>query len=337
MGLYQIICDNYLDSSKKVEQPMGLLAKAKMYLANESKVEESTTQNEIVNGNTEEESSNPYSKKIDDPFVFFKNFCEEIGLQKTVLLIPHENQYKAIFSYGVESASRDESVSTFDFWDGTISENKWYSFFGEDLCPFYQLFSSDDAQLLKHLHIKKIEITENTFAILLILEDYANSLIDLETIEIILPNLKSYLAYMIDLSNENVFFKENQEISCIKDKIYSEIAKFNTGFLYTISLQSIFRQLQDSVSFDDFFHIFSFIFHLVSSNQDENEIWYFTEELEIRNVIFAQTEMDLSKYIDNLNNIIKDSFSIENPELEIMYKGNSIDEQEILDFLFSEN
>ena len=52
MGLYQIICDNYLDSSKKVEQPMGLLAKAKMYLANESKVEESTSQNEIVNGNT---------------------------------------------------------------------------------------------------------------------------------------------------------------------------------------------------------------------------------------------------------------------------------------------
>ena len=47
--------------------------------------------------------------------------------------------------------------------------------------------------------------------------------------------------------------------------------------------------------------------------------------------------MDLSKYIDNLNNIIKDSFSIENPELEIMYKGNSIDEQEVLDFLFSEN
>ena len=76
---------------------------------------------------------------------------------------------------------------------------------------------------------------------------------------------------------------------------------------------------------------------MVSSNQDENEIWYFTEELEIRNVIFAQTEMDLSKYIDNLNNIIKDSFSIENPELEIMYKGNSIDEQEVLDFLFSEN
>lgn len=337
MGLYQIICDNYLDSSKKVEQPMGLLAKAKMYLANESKVADSVMEDSTNLNNIEESLSNPNTKKIDEPFVFFKNFCEEVGLQKIVVLIPHTNQYKTIFSYGVESASRDESISTLDFWDGTLSENKWYSYFGEDLCPFYQLFSSDDAQLLKHLHIKKIEIAENVFAIIMILEDYTKSLIDLETIEIILPNLKSYLTYMIEFSAENVFFKENQEISCIKDKVYSEVAKFNTGFLYTISLKSIFRQLQDSVSFDDFYHIFSYIFHLVSSNQNDNEIWYFTEELEIRNVNFAQTEMDLSKYINNINSTVKNSFSIENPELEIMYNGNSIDENEIFDFLFSEN
>lgn len=338
MGLYKKICDNFLDSSTKVEPRFGLLAKAEMFLANEEiKPEISANVDVQTPIESEDLSSSPYPIKIDEPFVFFKNFCTEVGLQKVVVLIPHENTYKAIFSYGVESASREESISTFDFWNGTLKENQWYSFSGEDLCPFYQLFADNDVHLLKHLHIKRFEIAENVYSIILILEDSVNSFIDLETVEIILPNLKEYLLSFVEFSNDGILFKKNEDLSEIKDKVSSEIAKFNMGFLHSISLQPIFRELQDSVSFDDFYHIFSFIYHLVLSEKSENEIWYFTEELEIRNVNFAQTEFDLNEFTNKLNSKIKNIFSIENPELEIRYEGNSLEENEIFDFLFMES
>ena len=291
------------------------------------------SKNEEVENEVLEESS----AKIDEPFIFFKNFANEVGLQKVVVLIPYENNYQTIFSYGVESYSREKNVSTLDFWNGTLDGVQWQSYSGEKLCPFYQLFSQDDVQQLKHLHIKRFEIDENTCAIILILEDSSNSLIDLETIDMILPNLNEYLKPLIEMSNENILFQKNEDISSIKDKINSEVAKFNMGFLHTISLQSIFRDLKDLVSFDDFYHIFSVIYHKIISLKNERDIWYFTNELEIRNVIFAQTELDLVEYTRKINNLIKSSFSIENPTLEILYKGNALESEEIFDFLFSEN
>ncbi len=291
------------------------------------------SKNEDVENEVLEESS----AKIDEPFIFFKNFANEVGLQKVVVLIPYENNYQTIFSYGVESYSREKNVSTLDFWNGTLDGVQWQSYSGEKLCPFYQLFSQDDVQQLKHLHIKRFEIDEDTCAIILILEDSSNSLIDLETIDMILPNINEYLKPLIEMSNENVLFQKNEDISSIKDKINSEVAKFNMGFLHTISLQSIFRDLKDLVSFDDFYHIFSVIYHKIISLKNERDIWYFTNELEIRNVIFAQTELDLVEYTRKINNLIKSSFSIENPTLEILYKGNALESEEIFDFLFSEN
>ena len=291
------------------------------------------SKNEDVENEVLEESS----AKIDEPFIFFKNFANEVGLQKVVVLIPYENNYQTIFSYGVESYSREKNVSTLDFWNGTLDGVQWQSYSGEKLCPFYQLFSQDDVQQLKHLHIKRFEIDEDTCAIILILEDSSNSLIDLETIDMILPNINEYLKPLIEMSNENVLFQKNEDISLIKDKINSEVAKFNMGFLHTISLQSIFRDLKDLVSFDDFYHIFSVIYHKIISLKNERDIWYFTNELEIRNVIFAQTELDLVEYTRKINNLIKSSFSIENPTLEILYKGNALESEEIFDFLFSEN
>jgi hypothetical protein len=113
---------------------------------------------------------------------------------------------------------------------------------------------------------------------------------------------------------------------------------FISSFLQLgISLKSIFRDLQDSVSFDDFYHIFSVVYHFITSEKKDCDIWYVTDELEIRNVIFAQTQLNLSEYTDKLNKLIKECFSIENPVLEISYEGNSLEEEEIYQFLFSES
>ena len=198
MGLYQKICEHFINpQNSSTEKSMGLLAKAQEFLA-----------------------SNPiphFSVNIDAPFVFFKNFAYEVGLQKVAVLIPVENQYQTIFSYGIESASREENISTLDFWNGTISTEAWYSLSGEDLSSFYQLFSENDIHNLKHIHIKKFLIDENNYAIILILQDTENSLIDVEThID------ESYV------SDESVRIEIHQLINSIKDyesltKIKSEI------------------------------------------------------------------------------------------------------------------
>lgn len=318
MGLYQKICENFINSQMcSAEKSMGLLAKAQEFL---------------------ESSPIPhFSVNIDSPFVFFKNFCYEVGLQKVAVLIPVENQYQTIFSYGIETASREENVSTLDFWDGTISTETWYSLSGEDLSSFYQLFSENDIHNLKHIHIKKFLIDENNYAIILILEDTENSLIDLETAEIVLPNLKEYILSFINLVNEKILFPKKSDYIQLEEEVTKGLNE-GSGFMYSISLKNIFKELSDTVSFEDFYHIFSVVYYAIMSSLKDFDVINFTEELEIRYVNFAQTETDLSTINYNFNSLIKDCFTeIEQPELLINQMGCSTDLDEILDFFFSEN
>lgn len=318
MGLYQKICEHFINpQNSSTEKSMGLLAKAQEFLA-----------------------SNPiphFSVNIDAPFVFFKNFAYEVGLQKVAVLIPVENQYQTIFSYGIESASREENISTLDFWNGTISTEDWYSLSGEDLSSFYQLFSENDIHNLKHIHIKKFLIDENNYAIILILEDTENSLIDLETAEIVLPNLKEYISSFINLVNEKILFPHKFDYVQLEEKVSKGLNE-GSGFMYSISLKNIFKELSDSISFEDFYHIFSVVYYAIKISLKEFDVINFTDELEIRYVTFAQTETDLSTLNYNFNSLIKDCFTeIEQPELKITQIGCSTDLDEILDFFFSEN
>ena len=277
MGLYQKICDKFLNQdnidSFNDQNCVGLLAKAEQFLSNMENID---------------------CLKFDKPFVFFKNFASEVGLNKVAVLVPYENVYHTIFSYGIEPASREETISTCDFWDGTLTSNQWYSLADEDLSSFYQLFSYDDAQVLKHLHIKKFQIDENTYAIILILEDTLTSLIDLETIEIILPNLKEQLLPIITLINDGALFPKNEDLSEIKERINSEVAKFNTGFMHSISLKSILilgTLPLDSIS--KFFLKKSLLSLVVSIN----EIYLFKKSLYAFNFASAK-EMISSEELD---------------------------------------
>ena len=214
MGLYQKICERLVNSQNTQIDTIGLLAKAENFLqkTSPSKVEvvEESNMNDCffdssVTNNYEESKavSIPYFDcKIDEPFVYFKNFATEVGLEKIAILIPVGNYYQTIFSYGVETDTRDESISTVDFWNETLEANQWYSLSGEDLSSFYQLFSENDIQNLKYLHIKKVNVSENESIIVLILEDTENSIIDLESIEIVIPNLVNNFKIFIELANE---------------------------------------------------------------------------------------------------------------------------------------
>lgn len=349
MGLYQKICERLVNSQNTQIDTIGLLAKAENFLqkTSPSKVEvvEESNMNDCsfdssVTNNYEESKavSIPYFDcKIDEPFIYFKNFATEVGLEKIAILIPVGNYYQTIFSYGVETDTRDESISTVDFWNGTLEANQWYSLSGEDLSSFYQLFSENDIQNLKYLHIKKINVSENDSIIVLILEDTENSIIDLESIEIVIPNLVNNFKIFIELANSKILFPEQKS----KEELYSKIKSglsLGQGFMYSISIKDILKKLNNLVSFDDFTHIFNLIGYIISKTISENDIVFFTNELEIHYVYFAQTEVDLSTIVSNLNSAIIDYFSvIENPNLDISKYGCSTNGFEILNFLLLEN
>lgn len=317
MGLYQKICERFSSSQNSIHESVGLLAKAQKFLDNSP--------------------TPPFSVLIDEPFIFFKNFASEVGLQKVAVLIPVKNNYQTIFSYGIEPSSRKENISTIDFWDGTITSEQWYSLSGEDLTSFYQLFSESDVYNLKHLHIKRFNINETYSAIILILEDTENSYIDLETTELVFPDLNKYLESFMDLTEKDVLFPKNKSTKELYDAVESKLS-FGSGFMYSISLKEIFKSLDEKISFEDFSHIFSICFSAINSSISNKELVYFTNELEIRYVNFAQTETDLFSLNYRFVSLIKNCFSyVENPSLVISKFGYSTDLDEIIDFIYTEN
>ena len=269
MGLFQKICTEY--STKKEPKDLvikqGLLAVAQKYNLGPKL---------------------PFSIKIDSIFKFFRNLVEEIGLKKISILVPYENFYKPVFSYGLENTSIEKLDSSKDFWEGTITDSEWYSLEGEDLASFYQLFSEIDNQSLAHLHIKKLPIKDSN-VIILLLEDCVDSFIDLETVEMIFPELESILENILLLSEKNVLFSENQSTEVLEDRINDYLDNNFQGFCYKISLRKLFFELASFISFEDYYHIFSVIFYITKYLSKEDSLLYFKEDLYILFVSFAQT------------------------------------------------
>lgn len=105
----------------------------------------------------------------------FLEFINKYKIQKCLLLKKHNNDFLVSNCIGLDLDTIFSSISTNDFWLGSIKENNKLYFFDEEnlLRPFLQLFSANDKEQIKLLYIYKTEDT-----ILLICEQ-SNSNIDL--------------------------------------------------------------------------------------------------------------------------------------------------------------
>lgn len=84
-------------------------------------------------------------------FVSFaqKNFFNVCGI-----LSSKNDFYYLKKSFGLDLKSIENSVSTKDFWNGIINDNNnWSIFEGENLTPFFQLFSDKIKENLKKIAI----------------------------------------------------------------------------------------------------------------------------------------------------------------------------------------
>lgn len=146
-------------------------------------------ENQRLNGLTECSAFSSKTELFD-----FHSFAKKNDLPLCALMVPFKNRFYMRYSHGFDVETILKSVSSIDFWNGTIQSNEWISYENSALEPFYQFFSQQYLSVLNKIQIKMFEVSD-TKAILIIV----NNDILQENIDIQLNELKEYITS--DLNN----------------------------------------------------------------------------------------------------------------------------------------
>ncbi|WP_428768518.1 hypothetical protein V1L52_07805 [Treponema sp. HNW] len=99
---------------------------------------------------------------IDTLFTDFHRTAEESRLAHFALFFKTEAGFKILLNKGFNAETVRKSLSTGDFWQGTIRDSRWHFVRGDALSPFYQLFSAQDLAF-DCLSIKKASQADKPF------------------------------------------------------------------------------------------------------------------------------------------------------------------------------
>lgn len=191
------------------------------------------------------ESKNTTAIPLDDLFTRFRHFAESGIVERFAVLAELSGSFKIAFSCGLNAQTVRKSVSTRDFWNGTIENGEWYRFTGRQLTPFYQFFSAADTAFLTELHIKKLE---DTFpqSICIVLGSYENATLN-KLVSDCLPFVKS-----LNAVSPYVFTENGGALSVrMNVKRLFEHSSFCAG-LYLIRLNKLFESLSAVLLPSDF-------------------------------------------------------------------------------------
>ncbi len=307
MGLYKLITEKYMTFRKDAALFHGLLDHAENIL-----------------------NSARFNNYTDEPLVFFRTFVEELGFSKMCVLLPDDNQYKMYFSYGFHSESYQKSISTKDFWEGTLTTLDWINATDENIVPFRQLFSDDDNNEITVLHLKK-SLIKDTPVIIIIAESTKQTLVDTEMVDIVLPSLLPYIEKFLEIkniSNQVVFDTEFDTAVNIENSLIEN----SKGYLFELSLD-VFLD-----SFDNLFPetkeiLFNSMFNDVQILTKLPDV-VFAHGHTIKIIRFSKSDLDVELYAYQLKKTISPVFSENKSDLfEIEYVGSSSEESELTSFL----
>ena len=307
MGLYKLITEYYLPIRKETGSVHGLLSRAEHIL-----------------------HSARFSCKTDEPFVFFSSFVEELGFSKVCILLSDENLFKMYFSYGFDSSSFQKSVSTKDFWDGTIPSEDWFQASDEDIVPFRQLFSEDDNAEISLLHIKRFELKE-TSCIIIIAEYTKQTLVDTDMVDVVLPSLYPHIEHCIETKRiiSGALFATKFETAVNTENSLIENAK---GYMFTVSLDNFFNSF-DYLSAEASLLLFKSLHYAINILTKLPDILY-ADDHAIKLIRFCNGELDDELYAYQLKKTISPIFTPEKSDLiEIKCEGSSSDINVLIDFL----
>ncbi len=307
MGLYKLITEKYMNFRKDEALFHGLLEHAEHILR-----------------------STQFSRHTDEPFIFFSSFVEELGFSKMCVLLSDENLFKIYFSYGFDSATFQESVSTRDFWEGTVEKDEWLSISNEQIVPFRQLFSEDDNAEISILHIKMTDVNSEP-CIILIAENTKRSLVDTEMVDVVLPSLIPHIQNCLETKRitSGTSFATKFETAVNAENSLIENAK---GFMFSVSLNEYFKSF-DNLSTEASALLFKSLHYAISILTKLPDIIY-ADNSTIKIIRFSNNELDEELYAYQLKKTISPVFSAEKADLiDIQFAGSSSNINELADFL----
>ena len=348
MGLYKIITDRYQQNASSAEETKskGLLKYAEELLSSESPVSSENISAEPAEPAVSEEETPEAAVQdeavsedkvvfADEPLMFFHNFAEEVGLSKACVLMPYKNGYKMFFSVGFDTNSLNKSFSTADFWDGALKTDDWFCYSNEKLTPFFQLFSSNDIEDIKHLHIRRLIYADNKTCIFIVAEESTTPILDSETLDMVLPSITECLEKADSvIKSYNIEIKKPVETELNKT-IASATDEGFTGNKLVISPCPIYRQIFELASENDLYVLFSCMISKLNEMIKAPDVFYFTPEHEIRLIIFSKNEFDSDIYAAQLKNAFSNIFSENKADLlSVTSEGKSSSKFELSDFIF---
>ncbi|MGI5174004.1 hypothetical protein H0R92_10465 [Treponema sp. OMZ 840] len=98
---------------------------------------------------------------LDTLFVDFHRFADE-SRNSFAVFVEFDGNFRIVLNHGFNAETVRKSVSSRDFWDGTVSDSGWHILHGDSLTGFYQLFSRHDSDF-KTLCIKKSSVSALPF------------------------------------------------------------------------------------------------------------------------------------------------------------------------------
>lgn len=170
-------------------------------------------------------------RKITD----YHSFSQRVSLARSAVLVPFGKRFFMRYEHGFDAASIFKSVSSIDFWNGTIPQHQeWYTFSDESLEPFYQLFSDDIVHNLTHVHIKSFVILADVpiKAIMIVTDKEINQ----DLISEYLSDLADFIA--ADISNSATNFSA---------PIFStsNLLEESVGKIFTLSVKEAIAEVAD--------------------------------------------------------------------------------------------
>lgn len=174
----------------------------------------------------------------------FEKLSINNNLDKIAILEKFENYYLIKYSYNFTDASIQQSMSTHDFWVGTLTNNNWNTFSNENAIPFMQLLSQKDKETIENFCIKRLNDDyiilipfkdNNNYDLLKIENDIKNFLYDYK--KTILQGLHKYKNGALLIINSDTYSIDDyflyikkiicKDDLCIKSKNYIKLVLFS--------------------------------------------------------------------------------------------------------------
>lgn len=133
------------------------------------------------------------SELENNPAVIFNNEARKLNIKKACILVRNDDFYRLFISTGFSSQTLSDSVSTSDFWDGTLPHSDWASFSHENAVPYLQLFSKDDVSDIAKLHIKRFCASDIHY-IFIAAETDENDVISFSSLDSLLETFSQFIS-----------------------------------------------------------------------------------------------------------------------------------------------